>query len=151
MEQEKRREYGPGEPNPSTLFDGVVPVIFEQHGCPGQCAVTLLNHILRRRVQRLEQGSYLTHGIAWMIASWEHFAPISCILLVTHYQMFQECCPIIQGENGPRELGTSHSIPSSAHDNTWSQGDALSSGSVHWQGQGSQQSLCSTQGVEMTF
>ena len=29
MEQEKRREYGQGPSNPSTLFDGVVPVIFD--------------------------------------------------------------------------------------------------------------------------
>ena len=42
MEQEKRREYGQGPSNPSTLFDGVVPVIFEQHGCPSPCAVTFL-------------------------------------------------------------------------------------------------------------
>ena len=34
IEQEKLREYGQGPSNPSTLFDGVVPVIFEQHGCP---------------------------------------------------------------------------------------------------------------------
>ena len=40
MEQEKRREYGPGPSNPSTLFDGVVPVVFEQHGCPGPCATS---------------------------------------------------------------------------------------------------------------
>ena len=38
MEQEKRRECGLGLSNPSTLFDGVVPVTFEQHGCPSPCA-----------------------------------------------------------------------------------------------------------------
>ena len=67
MEQEKRR----GPSNPSTLFDGVVPVIFEQHGCPSPCAITFLYHILRRRVAKLEQSSHLTHGTAWMIASRE--------------------------------------------------------------------------------
>ena len=96
MEQEKRREYGLGPSNPSTLFDGVVPVIFEQHGCPSPCAITLLHHILRRRVAKLEQASHLTHGVAWMIAARKFFAPISCILLVMHHQMFQECCPIVQ-------------------------------------------------------
>ena len=63
VEQEKRREYGIGTSNPSTLFDGVVPVIFEQHGCPGPCAITFF-HILRRGVHKLEQGSHLTHGVA---------------------------------------------------------------------------------------
>ena len=63
MEQEKRREYGQGPSNPSTLFDGVVPVIFEQHGCPSPCAITFLHHILRRRVAKLEQSSHLTHGV----------------------------------------------------------------------------------------
>ena len=64
MEQEKRREYGQGPSNPSTPFDGVVPVIFEQHGCPSPCAITFLYHILRRRVAKLEQSSHLTHGVA---------------------------------------------------------------------------------------
>ena len=82
MEQEKRREYGLGQANPSTLFDGVVPVIFEQHGCPSPCAITL--------------GSHLTHGVSWMIASRGLYAPISCTLLAMHYQMFQECCPIVK-------------------------------------------------------
>ena len=68
MEQEKRREDGQGPSNPSTLFDGVVPVIFEQHGCPSPCAITFLYHILRRRVAMLqEQSSHLTHGAAWMV------------------------------------------------------------------------------------
>ena len=53
MEQEKRREYGQGPPNPSTLFDGVVPAVFKQHGCPSQRAVIFLHHILRRRVAKL--------------------------------------------------------------------------------------------------
>ena len=96
MEQKKRREYGQGPSNRSTLFDGVVPVVFEQHGCPSPCATTLLYHILRRRVAKLEQNSHLTHGVAWMIASRELYAPISCILLVMHHQMFQECSPIVQ-------------------------------------------------------
>ena len=148
MEQEKR-DWGASDP--STVFDGIVPVIFEQHGCQGPCAVALLNHIFRRRVQRLEQGSHLTHGVAWMIASRELFAPISCIFSITHYQMFQECCPIVQLEDGPRELGTSRNIPSSTNEQTWYQRDALISGSVSWHGQGSQPSLYSTQGVETTF
>ena len=69
MELEKRREYGRGVSNPGALFDGVVPIIFEQHGCPGPCAVTFLHHILRRKVGKLEQGSHLTHGVAWMVVS----------------------------------------------------------------------------------
>ena len=76
MEQEKRRGYGQGPSNPNTLFDRVVPVIFEQHGCPNQCATTFLYHILRRRVAKLEQSSHLTHGVAWMIAARELYAPI---------------------------------------------------------------------------
>ena len=71
---------------------------------PSQCAITFLYHILRRRVAKLEQGSHLTHGVAWMIASNELYAPISCILLVMHHQMFQECCPIVQTQDQPREL-----------------------------------------------
>ena len=43
MENEKKREYGVEAPNPSTLFDGVVPIIFEQHTRPGQCATTFFN------------------------------------------------------------------------------------------------------------
>ena len=31
------------------------------------CATTFLYH-MRRRVAKLEQGSHLTHGVAWMIA-----------------------------------------------------------------------------------
>ena len=77
MEQEKRREYGQGSSNPRTLFDGVVPVIFEQHGCPSPCAITFPYHRLRRRVAKLEQCSHLP----------------PCILLVMHHQMFQECSP----------------------------------------------------------
>ena len=50
MEQEKCREYGLGPSNPSTLFDGVVPLVFKQHGCPNPCAITFLHHILRRKV-----------------------------------------------------------------------------------------------------
>ena len=63
MQQESRRESGLGPANPSTLFEGVVPVIFEQHGRPGPCAVTFLYHILRRRVRKLEQGS--TSPMGW--------------------------------------------------------------------------------------
>ena len=111
MEQEKRREYGLGTSNPSTFFDGVVPVIFEQHRWQGPCASTFLHHVLRRRVTKLEQGSHLTHGVAWMIASRELVAPISCILLVMHFQMFQECCPIVQVPDNPRELEVTGSPP----------------------------------------
>ena len=117
IEHEKHREYGLRASNPSTLFDGVVPVIFEQPGCPGPCAITFLHHILRRRVHKLEQGSHLTHGVACVIAPQELFAPISCILLVTRYQMFQECFPIMKILDNPRELdakGTPQD-PSSSH------------------------------------
>ena len=118
MEQEKRREYGQGPSNPNSLFDGVVPVIFEQHGCPSPCATTFLHHILQRRVAKLEQGSHLTHGVAWMIAARGLFAPISCILLVAHHQMSQECSPIVQtpdppkraNKHGPHHESLSHGL-----------------------------------------
>ena len=48
---DRKNAEGMGPSNPNTLFDGVVPVIFEHHGCPGPCAITFLHHILRRRVQ----------------------------------------------------------------------------------------------------
>ena len=146
MEQEKRRECGQGPSNPSTLFDGVVPVIFEQHGCPSPCAITFLYHMLRRRVAKLEQSSHLTHGVAWMIASKELYAPISYILLVMHHQMFQECSPIVQTQDQPRELPlppTGESVFSQLG----SQGE-LWPDAVSWQGQESQLSLASTQGVD---
>ena len=107
---EKRREYGFGPSNPNTLFDGVVPVIFEQHGCPGPCAITFLHHILRGRVPKLEQGSHLTHGVAWMIASRELLAPISCILLVTRYQTFHKILSHCANSRQPQGAG-SHGSP----------------------------------------
>ena len=45
MKHEKRREYGLGTPSPSTLFDWVTPVILEQHGCPGLCAIIFLHRV----------------------------------------------------------------------------------------------------------
>ena len=145
MEQEKLREYGQGPSNPNSLFDGVVPVMFEQHGCPNPCAITFLHHILRRRVAKLEQGSHLTHGVAWMIAARELFAPLSCILLVTHHQMFQECCPIVQTPDPPRELaGTG---PSMNLSQPGSQGEPWPDADP-WQGQEPQFSVASTQGVD---
>ena len=95
-------------PTLARFFDGVVPVIFEQHGCPSQCAVTFLYHVLRRRVAKLEQSSHLTHGVAWMIAARELYAPISCILLVLRHPMFQECSPIVQRRT---DLGSYHMSP----------------------------------------
>ena len=145
MEQEKRREYGQGPSNPSTLFDGVVPVIFEQHGCPSPCAITFLYHILRRRVAKLEQSSHLTHGVAWMIASKELYAPISCILLVMHHQMFQECSPIVQTQDQPHELPPTEG--SNVFSQPSSQGEPWPD-AAPWQGQESQLSLASTQGVD---
>ena len=82
-EQENRREYGLGASNSSTLFDGVVPVIFAQHGCPGPCAIIFLNHIfLRRRV---------LIGTTFPSCTWG--------------RVFQECCPIIKFDDGPKDLG----------------------------------------------
>ena len=137
--------YGQGPSNPNSLFDGVVLVIFEQHGCPSPCATTFLHHIVRRRVAKLEQGSHLTRGVAWMIAARELFAPISCILLVMHHQMFQECSPIVQTPDPPRELpGTTRSMNFSqpgSQGEPWPDADP-------WQGQESQLSVVSTQGVD---
>ena len=143
MEQEKRGEYGQGPSNPNSLFDGVVPVIFEQHGCPSPCATIFLHRILRRRVAKLEQGSHLTHGVAWMIAARELFAPISCILLVMRHQMFQECCPIVPDQ--PRELTATRS--SIAFSQPASQGEPWLDADP-WQGQGSQLSVEPTQRVD---
>ena len=145
MEQEKRREYGQGPSNPSTLFDGVVPVIYEQHGCPSQCAINFLHHIFRRRVAKLEQGSHLTHGVAWMIAARELYAPISCILLVMHHQMFQECSPIVHTPNKPREVSTMGG--SNALSQPSCQGEPWPDAEP-WQGLDSQHSLTSTQGAD---
>ena len=94
--------------------------------------------------RKLEQSSHLTHGVAWMIAARELYAPISCILLVMHHQMFQECSPIIQTLDKPRELSTmggfnALSQPSS-HGEPWPDAEP-------WQGQDSQLSLTPTQGV----
>ena len=114
-------EYGQGAPDANSLFDGVVPVIFEQHCCPSPCAIAFLHHILRRRVTKLEQGSHLTHWVAWMIAARELFAPISCVLLVMHHQMFQEGCPIVQTPDQPRDLAATGS--SVAFSQPASQGD----------------------------
>ena len=82
-----------------------------KHSCPGPCAVTFLHHVPRRRVQKLEQGSHLTHGVARTIGARELYAPISCILLVMHYQMFQECCPIVQVLDNRRELAVGTPTP----------------------------------------
>ena len=122
---------------------GVIPVIFEQHGCPSQCAITFLYHILRRRMAKLEQRSHLADGVAWMIASKELYAPTSCILLVMHHQMFQECSPVAQTQDQPRELPSGSNVFSqpSSHREPWP--DA-----APWQGQDSQLSLASTQGVD---
>ena len=145
MEQEKRREYGQGQSNPSTLFDGVVAVIFEQHGCPSPCAITFLHHVLRRKVAKLEQSSHLTHGVAWMMASREFFALMSCILLVMHHQMFQECSPIVHTPDKPREVqatGLSNALSQpSSQGEPWPDAEP-------WQGQDTQLSLTSTQGVD---
>ena len=145
MEQQGRRECGQGPSNPNSLFDGVVPVLFEQHGCPNPCATTFLHHILRRRVAKLEQGLHLAHGVAWMIAARELFAPISCILLVMHHQIFQECCPIVQTPDQPRELtvtGSSMALSQLAsHGEPWPDADP-------WHSQDSQLSVESTQRVD---
>ena len=87
---------------------------------------------------------HLTHGTAWMIASREQYAPISCILLMMHHQMFQECRPIVQTQDPPREL------PSTGEHDTsqlGSQGEPWPD-VASWQGQESQLSLASTQGVD---
>ena len=108
---------------------------------------------MRRRVQRLEQGSRLAHGIAWMIASRELFVPISynCTLMATHRQIFQECCPIIKVEDGPRELGAGHATPPPTPRNSWSQGDSLIHDFAQWQAQDPQQDRLFTQQVETSF
>ena len=54
------------------------------------------------KAARREQGSSLQHGVAWMIASRELFAPISCLRLVTHDQMFQKMLPYHPGRRWTR-------------------------------------------------
>ena len=74
-------------------------------------------------------------------------APISCILLVMHHQMFQECCPIVQTPDQSRELtatGSSVALSQPASQGEpWPWPDA-----DPWQGQDSQLSVASTQGVD---
>ena len=79
-----------------------------------------------------------------MTASKELYAPISCILLVIHHQMFQECSPIVQMQDQPREL-----LPAgeSVLSQLGSQGEPWPD-AASWQGQESQLSLASTQGVD---
>ena len=80
-----------------------------------------------------------------MIASRELFAPISCILLVMHYQMFQECCPIVQTSDNPKELtATGSPFAFSQHG---PQGEPWPD-TEPWPGQDSQLSLVSSQGVD---
>ena len=128
-----------------THKEGCVCVIFEEHGCPNPCAITFLHHILRRRVAKLEQGSHLKHGVAWMIAARELFASISCILLVMHHQMFQTCFPIAQAPDQPREMTATGSSLASSQPGF--QGDPWPDAEP-WQGQASQLILTSTQGAE---
>ena len=79
-----------------------------------------------------------------MIASKELYAPIFCILLVMHHQMFQECSPIVQTQDPPREL---HSTGERDISQLGSQGEPWPD-VASWQGQESQLSLVSTQGVD---
>ena len=80
-----------------------------------------------------------------MIAYKELYAPISCILLVMHHQMFQEYSPIVQTQDQPRELPPTERptvfLQPSSQGELWP--DA-----APWQGQESQLSLASTQGVD---
>ena len=41
---ERLSEYDLGAADPSSIFDGVVPVNFEQHGCPTLCCHSLTSH-----------------------------------------------------------------------------------------------------------
>ena len=85
-----------------------------------------------------------------MNASKEFFAPISCILLVTHYQMFQECCPIVQIIDNHRELQATGSPLNASPETMGSQGEPWPD-EVQGQSQESQLSLASTQGVDDFF
>ena len=84
-------------------------------------------------------------GCAWMIVARELFAPISCILLVMHHQMFQECCPVVQTPDQPRELTATGSFVAlsqpASQGKPWPDADP-------WQGQGTQFSIESTQVVD---
>ena len=85
-----------------------------------------------------------------MIASRELFAPISCILLVMHYQMFQERFPIVQIQDNPRELEAMGSPLDLSSTPMGSQGEPWPD-AAPWHGQDSQLSLASTQGVDDPF
>ena len=147
MEQNKRSEYGLGQANPNTLFDRVVPAILSN-----TVAQVHVNHV--SAPPSAPQGgqtrarAHLTHGVAWMIASHELYAPISCILLAMHYQMFQECCPIVQTPDNPRELAATGA--SQIISQPCSQGEPWPDADL-WHGQDSQLSTVSTQGVDRTI
>ena len=85
-----------------------------------------------------------------MIASRELFAPTSCILLVTHYQIFQECCSIVQIADNPKGMDATGSPLNLSPERMGSQGEPWQD-AIHWQGQESQFSLASTQGVDESF
>ena len=136
MEQENRRECGQGAPNAKYSF--------LMESCPSSLS-SMAAQVLAPSlsVAKLEQGSHFTHGVAWMIAARELLAPISCMLLVMHHQMFQQCCPIVQTPDQPRKLAAtgssvSFSQPASQGD-PWPAADPC-------QGQDSQLSALSIQG-----
>ena len=85
-----------------------------------------------------------------MIASRELFAPTSCIVLVTHYQMFQECCPIVQIADNPRGLEAMGSPLNLSLETMGSQEEPWPD-AIHWQSQELQLSLASTQGADESF
>ena len=61
-----------------------------------------------------------------------------------HHQMFQECSPIVRMQDPPRELPSTEGHSISQHG---SQGEPWPD-VASWQGQESQLSLASTQGVD---
>ena len=72
----------------------------------------------------------------------ETLSPISCLLL-THYQMFQECCPLIKVEDGPKE------VQAAKDTSRVSQGESLSIDFIIIEGTAESLDCESTQGVDL--
>ena len=107
-----------------------------------------------KELARMEQEKRREYAWVWTVqpntlfdgAVPVSFGHISCILLVTHYQMFQERCPIVQMVNNPRvcpETMGSKGDPGQTQ-GPWP--DA-----VQGQGPESRLSLAFTQGVDESF
>ena len=100
-------------------------------------APKVANHSLRRGRKRIKSNSKRENVCVCVC--------VSCIRLVMHHQMLQECSHVVQRPDQPRELTATGS--SLAFSQPASQGDPWPD-VAPWQGQDSQLSLESTHGVD---